>query len=59
MFTKENAALKHNSGTSKSDIEQGYTKLDDTDDAKAFGDSIRKPENRGWGDKPAPYLPTE
>jgi hypothetical protein len=65
QFTSTTAPLKHNHGMDKSDVEQGFERLDSAADANTFARSCRSPERQGWrnsvpqiqgfGDDPTDY----
>lgn len=51
-FTSITATLKHNHGMGKSDVEQGFERLNPTSDASVFKYSRQSPENQAWRGMP-------
>lgn len=54
QFNSLTAALKHNHGMDKSDLEQGFERLDSSTDRDVFTYSQRSPERQGWRNTPDP-----
>jgi hypothetical protein len=50
-FNSDTAGIKHNSGMSKSDIDQGFERLDSGADNDVFKPSRQEPNNQGWRGK--------
>jgi len=51
-FTSDTANIRHNSGMSKRDCEQGFERLDPNADNAVFKPSTREPNNQGWRGRP-------